>query len=86
MTTRFLNRAVRGTVFGLALVLGVAPAAAVAFGDRQPNDPAAAPNLFTGSTGFGWDQAFVRNSAFVKRATFGRLGFDVVVSCATRRG
>jgi subtilase family serine protease len=41
--------------------------------------PPPAPNLFTGASGFGWDEAFVHNSAFVKRASFGRMGFDVVV-------
>jgi kumamolisin len=44
-----------------------------------PLIPAQAPNLFAGTSAFGWDDAFVHNSAFVKRASFGQMGFDVVV-------
>jgi kumamolisin len=45
-----------------------------------------APNLFTGAGGFGYDEAFVRNSQFIKRASFGRLGFDVAVRLQSPQG
>jgi subtilase family serine protease len=44
------------------------------------------PNLFTGSSGFGYDATFVRNSTFIKPAKFGRLGFDVVVRLQNPQG
>jgi subtilase family serine protease len=44
------------------------------------------PNMFTGAGGFGYDETFVRNSQFIKRATFGRLGFDVAVRLQNPQG
>lgn len=45
-----------------------------------------APNMFTGAGGFGYDETFVRNSQFIKRAHFSQFGFDVAVRLQNPQG
>ena len=48
--------------------------------------PAPPTNPFAGTDGFGYDALFIRNSQYVKPASFSRLGFDVVVRLRNPEG
>ena len=72
-------------IFALAALL----AAAGCGGGSHASAPLIPPgpsNLFQGTYGFGYDWTFVQNSHLLKRAKFGRIGFDVVVRLQNPEG